>query len=446
MTSLVPSRRYLVLEGYLASSLLALAASTTLAGNPLIPDMGVSDPHMTVYGGRAYLFAGHDPTLADWWVWSSADLVNWKQESVLRPEATFIGKPYPGGCWASFGTFKNGCWCWYYSAGGDQIGVVTASSPAGPWKEALGKPLIPRGLTPTDERDPDIFIEDDGTTYMVYGTFNYYLVRLNEDMVSLAEKPRHLQIDRQFGPAGAGRTDDKPSLHKRGGVYYLSWSSFYAVSRSLYGPYTYRGSVITPEVISPEFRKGDLWADRHGNFFTWNNQWYFLCHDLTRPGGHGRQACLSYVHYRDNGDMAPIRLDPIGVGQCDATQGRIEAEDYFKAVGAEPREHPMGGFEMRGLRDGSYLVYPKVMNMRQNHVIAFNLSCDNPAGGTIEVRQGGPRGKLLGSCQIPKDIKKWDSYRTVLCPLQNEAGTNDLCVVFKGGTEEMARLDWFEFL
>ena len=152
------------------------------------------------------------------------------------------------------------------------------------------------------------------------------------------------------------------------------------------------------------------------------------------------------MHYRDNGDMAPIRLDSIGVGQYDAARGRIEAEDYFKALGAENREHPMGGFEMRNLRNGSYLVYPKVMNMRQNHAIAFNLSCDNPAGGTLEVREGGPPGKLLGLCEIPKDIKKWDVYRTVLCPLRNEAGTNDLCVVFKGGPEEMARLDWFEFL
>jgi len=416
-----------------------------MAGNPLLPDMGVSDPHVTIHGDRAYLFAGHDPLLADWWVWSSTDLVNWKQESVLRPEETFIAKPFEKGCWASFGAFKNNRCYWYFSAGANEIGVVVADSPAGPWKDPLGKPLIPAGMVPTDERDPDILIDDDEKVYMVFGTFNYYIARLDEDMISLAEKPRLVQLDRKFGPAGAGITDDKPSLHKRNGIYYLSWSSFYAMSRNLYGPYAYKGSVIVPEFLSPDFRKDDLWCDRHGNFFKWNNQWYYLCHDLHQPDGHGRAACLSYLHFRDNGEMAPIRLDKLGVGQYDAAQGRIEAEDYFKAVGAEKAEHPIAGFEMRNLCNGTFLVYPKVMNLRQNTLISFRVSSNNPADGMIEVRENGPQARVLGSCRIPRDMKKWDVYRTITCTLQNEARTKDLCFAFKGSSEEMARLDWFEF-
>ena len=88
--------RHLALKSCVGASLLALAGSSALAGNPLIPGLGVSDPHITVRGDRAYLFAGHDPALADWWVWSTSDLVNWKRESVLRPEDTFIAKPYQG--------------------------------------------------------------------------------------------------------------------------------------------------------------------------------------------------------------------------------------------------------------------------------------------------------------------------------------------------------------
>ena len=83
---------------------LGLLASTgwVNAGNPLVPGKGISDPHITIHDGRAYLFAGHDPGLNDWWVWSSADLVNWKHESTLLPETMFMGKKETS-CWASFG-------------------------------------------------------------------------------------------------------------------------------------------------------------------------------------------------------------------------------------------------------------------------------------------------------------------------------------------------------
>jgi hypothetical protein len=34
----------------------------------------------------------------------------------------------------------------YFSNGGDQIGVVSGPTPVGPWKDPLGKPLIPKTI------------------------------------------------------------------------------------------------------------------------------------------------------------------------------------------------------------------------------------------------------------------------------------------------------------
>lgn len=128
-----------------------------------------------VFDGRVYLFASHDFSpeskhyvLKDWRVWSSADLIAWKLESTLKPEDTFIGKPFDD-CWATFGVRKNGKYYWYFSAGPTEIGVAVADSPAGPWKDPIGKPLVPLGLTPTEQRDCDILMDDDGSAYMVYG-------------------------------------------------------------------------------------------------------------------------------------------------------------------------------------------------------------------------------------------------------------------------------------
>ncbi len=125
----------------------------------------------------------------DWWVWSSADLVSWKLESVLNPEDTYIGKAFDQ-CWATDAAFRNGKYYWYFSEGNEQAGVVVGETPIGPWKDPLGKPLLDSTLTPTDEYDMTVFQDDDGEFYILFGVWDYYMARLNENMISLAEEPR----------------------------------------------------------------------------------------------------------------------------------------------------------------------------------------------------------------------------------------------------------------
>jgi beta-xylosidase len=148
------------------------------ASNPIVPGTGLTDPYAVVYGDRVYIYATHDFSPAnswfvmkDWWVWSSEDLVNWRKEGVLKPEDTFIGRPF-NDCWATCAIERNGKYYWYFSAGPKEIGVVVSDSPAGPWRDPFGKPLIPQGLTPTEQRDPNVLMADDGNAYLVYGTFN----------------------------------------------------------------------------------------------------------------------------------------------------------------------------------------------------------------------------------------------------------------------------------
>lgn len=420
------------------------------ADNPIVPGIGLTDPHGVVYGDRVYLYATHDCVpgannfvMNDWWVWSSADLVQWRQEGVLRPEDTFLKRPF-NECWATFGASKHGKYYWYFSAGPTQIGVVVGDTPAGPWHDPLGKPLIAQGTVPTEARDPDILMDDDGQAYIVFGVWDYYVARLGEDMISLAETPRRLTLDRKFGPYGAGKTDDKPSLHRRNGIYYLSWSSFYAMATNVYGPYTYRGSVITTNGVAPDFRTEKLFHDRHGNFFTWHHQWYYACNDKSQPGrnDHYRDACLSYVHYRDNGEIAPIRLDRLGVGQYDARQPRIEAEDFFDAEQAEVRECPAGGFEVRRLGPGSRLVYPHVKNLAPLMRATFCAASINSGGVTLEIREKTPTGKLLGTCPI-SSTGAWDQYQNFECDLSFNTQEADLCLVPCGPAGELLRLDWF---
>lgn len=422
------------------------------AQNPVVPGKGLCDPQIRVYNDKVWLYATHDASVKntnfvmhDWWTWSSTDLVNWKQESILKPEETYFGKPDKD-CWATDAIRKNGKYYLYFSRGFTDIGVVVSDSPKGPWKDPLKKPVIPANLTPVEERDPGILMDDDGKAYIVFGVWDFYIARLNDDMISLAEEPKKLVLDHKFGPYGEGKTDDKSFMHKYNGKYYLSWGCYYAMADNVYGPYTYKGSVYTKERLAPEFQQSmkPIDYDRHGSFFELYNQWYFICNDQSLPGSHQyfRNSVISYVHYKDNGEIEPVYLDSVGAGRYDANREQIEAENYFKAFGTSKRECPEGGYEIRNIHQGSSLAFPKIQNIVKNARLSFRISCANQQGAIIEVREKSIKGKLLGNCRV-QHTGGWDNYKTIFIDLKNQAGQKDLYFVFKGQGDELLRLNWF---
>lgn len=108
---------------------------------------------------------------------------------------------------------RNGKYYFYFSRGSLNIGVMVADTPVGPWRDPLGKPFLAEGFVPTKTPDPGLFKDDDGECYVVFGTFDFYIARLNEDMISLAETPRKINIINLEAPYGKDKTDDKPYLH-----------------------------------------------------------------------------------------------------------------------------------------------------------------------------------------------------------------------------------------
>jgi len=434
-----------------ACIILLSTASNLMAQNPIEKGKGLCDPQVRVYNDKVFLYATHDATpnskvfcMNDWWIWSSTDLVNWKYERTLKPEETYYGKPLTS-CWATDAAYRNGKYYFYFSVGVTNVGVVESSSPTGPWKDALGKALLPDSLTATEERDPGILCDDDGNYYIIFGVWDFYIAKLNPDMISLAETPRMIVLDKKLGPYGLGKTDDKPFLHKYNGKYYLSWGCYYAMSDSVYGPYATKGSIIVKQRTAQEFQK-ELTFDRHGSFFELYNQWYFICNDQSYPGSnrHFRNSVISYVHYLNNGEIDSVYIDTLGVGRYDAKSSAIQAENYFKSVGVSKRECPTGGFEIRDVKDGSYLVYPNVMHLKPKSEMSFHLSCANLSGATIEVRANNAKGKLLGKCNI-KDTGSWTNYQTFTCQLNNKSENTNVTLVFRGGEAELLRLDWLSF-
>tara|TARA_R110002096_G_scaffold257316_2_gene450627 strand:- start:1714 stop:3072 length:1359 start_codon:yes stop_codon:yes gene_type:complete len=378
--------------------------------NPIVPNQGLNDPHIHIFKDTAYVYASHDRSpkdkgfiMEDWWVWSSPDLVNWTKRSVLKPKDTYIGDGFQG-CWATDVGEKDGKYYWYFSERSEQTGVVVGNSPVGPWTDPLGKPLLASDLTPTDEYDMAIF-EENGEHYIIFGVWDYYIAKLNYDMISLAEKPKKLIINNPRGPYNSdGKniekpTDDKPFMHKRNGRYYLSWGCFYAISDNLYGPYDYKDSIIKQESFAkgydaPTWPNGFL-QGRHGSFFEWHNQWYYTYCDMSQTGNrYFRDAFISYIHFKENGEMATIRVDGIGVGQYDASQTKIEAEDYFKADGFIKKESD-NGFIVETSANKSYLNFPNINGLEKYSKLKMNVSASKGGQFSIQIRKDDLGGEII---------------------------------------------------
>merc|ERR1712166_1253878 len=173
-------------------ALLVLAACGTLASNPIVLDTSIADPHIRIFDGSAYMYAGRDADphapgfeMPDWTVWRSNDLVNWENITTILPTQTYIAKQ-DNQCWASdvVPTKDGSRYAFFFSHGGISMGVMTASSPTlADATDALHRPLVsstvrtdyPTGVTITSltrgAYDPTVLVDDDpdATTYLCFG-------------------------------------------------------------------------------------------------------------------------------------------------------------------------------------------------------------------------------------------------------------------------------------
>ena len=407
--------------------------------NPIIPQMGVCDPHIHVFEGKLWLYASHDTSfdnkgfdMRDWQIWSSEDCVNWTLESVVHPEDTFAGST--NNCWAVDCAFRNGKYYYYFSIGNRKTGVLVGDTPAGPFVDVLGKPLLDGTLTTTREYDPTVFCDDDGEYYLVFGGpkwcygegCGYYIARLNEDMISFAETPRYLELDHMG--------DDKASLNKFNGRYYLSYGGFYAISDCVYGPYKYVGHTAA--------------SIDHTSFCEWGGQ-LFNAITVDESSKYFRSSGLCYAHIRENGEIV---TDPLiveyGVGQYDSDWNRIEAEWYMRAKNVCKKENVgMPGFSVVCDKYAE-LYYPNIRNLDDKFAVELT-SAFNGGGGSVEIRESDKNGKLLGSLRVDNPSRRiytWNGRgRYPIYFSEKLPSKLDLCVVLIPDAGATITVDCFNF-
>lgn len=163
-------------------------------GNPLVRDCYTADPApMVSSDGRLYVYCGHDECFEDkpgyegkygfniteWLCYSTEDMVTWTDHGVIMKPTDFEWSI--GEAWASQAMEYEGKYYFFVSTQcGDPnckaIGVAVSDTPDGPFKDAIGKPLITDEMTDNGPRgwwndfDPTVMVDDDGTPWLCWGT------------------------------------------------------------------------------------------------------------------------------------------------------------------------------------------------------------------------------------------------------------------------------------
>jgi beta-xylosidase len=300
---------------------LLLAVITMCNGqNPFITDQYTADPSAHVFEGRMYVYPSHDRDssvtfdMVDYHVFSSENLKDWTDHGVaLSLDDVSWAKE---NAWAPDCGFKNGKYYFYFPTDRSHIGVAVGDTPAGPFVDAIGKPLIskdsPGVVNKRDFIDPCIFIDDDGTPYLFFGQLDVNVIRLNEDMVSY-DGPVHI-IE------GAKDFFEAVWVHKYRGKYYLSYSTWgergvtgpqivYAISDHVLGPYAYQG-VILDEVNS---------GTNHHSIVQYEGSWFLFYHNsdlfLERTPEDSpemkyrpfrRSICVDRLYYNEDGTIRKV--------------------------------------------------------------------------------------------------------------------------------------------
>ncbi len=288
-----------------------------LGGNPIITHMYSADPSARVFGDSLYVYPSHDRDSAqgfdmeDYHVYVTGDMKTFEDRGVIfRPfeQTTWATK----NAWAPDCVERDGKYYLYYPTDVKYIGVAVSDSPAGPFEDPLGHPLLtidsPGVICDRDFIDPCVFIDDDGQAYMFVGQNTCCCIKLNDDMVSYDGEVHIIEGLVEFFEAAW--------VHKHDGKYYLSYSNspftghqpeiVYAMADNPLGPYEYKGRILGP--VSS--------GTNHHSIVKFGDDWFLFYHtgDLARHnwpekpkmGRSHRSVCVDYLYYNEDGTIREV--------------------------------------------------------------------------------------------------------------------------------------------
>ncbi len=447
-------------------SLMLAATAAASAQNPVVQTCYTTDPAPMAPDDTFYIYTGHDENGADffwmqeWRVYSSKDMVNWTDHG--SPLAIEDFKWADDRAWAPQCVERDGKFYFYVPlhsklTGAMAIGVAVGDTPVGPFKDAIGAPLVDGSW---DYIDPTVFVDDDGQAYLYWGNPEIYYVKLNRDMISFEGEVRKVEQTVEGFGAPAVKLRDKntkykdmytegPWFYKRGGKYYLLYAAggvpehiSYSMSDSPEGPWKYMGEIM-PLHDTGSFTNHCGVADFRGHS-------YFLYHTGRLPGGggFGRSVAIEEFKYNPDGTFPVIHPTDEGVSPLAVFNPyrRVQAETIAYSSGVTTEPNARTGVYVSDIHNGDWI---KVRNVDfgSGGPSRFKASVASALrGGAIEVRMDSVAGPLVACINVP-GTGGWENWKTLEAKaLMEVTGVHDIYFVFTGRKgPKLFNFDWWEF-
>ena len=311
---------------YSASFICAQTAdqSVKTSGNPIFQGW-YADPEAVVFGNEYWVY----PTYSDVYekqlymdAFSSKDLVTWvKHPKVLSKEnISWLWRAL----WAPSVIQANNKYYLFFGANDIQsneelggIGVAVADSPVGPFKDALGKPLIDKFVNGAQPIDQFVFKDEDGQHYMYYGGWGHCnMVKMALDLLSIVP----FEDGTMYKEVTPDNYTEGPFMLKHNGKYYFMWSEgawagpdyrvAYAIADSPFGPFKREGTILQQDTSI------GTGAGHHSVIKgAGEDEWFIIYHrhPLGETAGNSRVTCIDRMYFNEEGKIEPIRMTFQGV-------------------------------------------------------------------------------------------------------------------------------------
>ncbi|TCC94580.1 carbohydrate-binding protein [Pedobacter frigiditerrae] len=433
----------------------------TIAQNPIVQAVYTADPAPLVYKDTVFLYTGHDEdkstwfTMKDWRAYSTVDMVNWTDRGSPLSLETF--KWANKDAWAGQCTFRNGKFYWHVPVNqangkGMAIGVAVSTSPTGPFKDVLGKPLVHSG---NGDIDPTVFIDDNGQAYLYWGNPYLKYVKLNADMISYSGEVITVPLNKEGFSVRYKDADKRPSayeegpwLHKRKGLYYLLYAAggvpehlAYSTSKTATGPWNYRDTIMT--VI----KKGGAFTN-HPGLIDYKGKSYFFYHNgaLKGGGGFNRSVAVEEFTFNPDGSIPRIEHTVTGVKAIQTLNPYqiTQAETIAWQDGIETAFDPSIGVYVTDISAGDYLKVRNV-NLRKGPKSIELRTSAALEGTSIEIRTDSLTGQTIGTVILKPATNKEKWITQVFKTEKVITGIHDLFFVFKGSNGNLFNFDWWKF-
>ena len=435
--------------------------------NPLVTQNYGADPGVLVYNDTVYVYTTNDTqefagnnentygkinTLN---CYSSKDMVNWTDHGSFKIAGSSGAAKWASNSWAPCIATKkiNGQdkFFLYFANNGGGIGVLTADSPTGPWKDPIGRALI-TGSTPGCSGvvwmfDPAVLVDSDGTGYLYFGggvpngqaahPKTVRVIKLGGDMISTSGSAATIDAPYVFEDSG---------INKIGNTYYYSYCSNwncangfnnaaieYMTSNSPMGPFTYQGEVMKNPGV---FFSGST-GNNHHQIFEFKGSYYMAYHTrsveskvIGKSLGY-RTTQIDKINV-SGGKISSLTPSMSGVSQLSYVNpyDAVQAETMFTQSGIGVSGNGDGVAWVDSISNGDFTKV-KGVNFDKG-LSSITVNVNSRGAGTIQVRENNQSGNLLGTINLSDTNGKNANFTGTM---KNVSGVKNICFVFNGSFE-----------